>query len=145
MDLKYRSIKSIKIWIPLILFNVPILIIGYVTGGYPPVVIILSWVCVFMWAGCSIVLYHYFSIPAYTSDLQLLSLASLFLVVNPISNHPFLQGMMLYLMIFTAASIWYIYLDARIVSKAKFDLDSALNIPFMIPISCAIVTALLMG
>lgn len=141
LDWKHRDIQTHAIWIPLIFINSPFLWIGYLSGIYPIYLIIPSAIGIIAWG----ILTAVGILPG--GDFWFLSMVSIFMVINPKSGQPFIEAFSLYLMIFTAAAFWYIILDNLIINKKplKECLHIEKGLPFMIPISCAVIMALVMG
>lgn len=138
LDWKYRDIKTHKIWLPLLAVNLPFVIGGYLLGTYPAVLLIPAIAGVIAW----FLLERIGILPG--GDFVFLSLISLFVAINPISGNPFVLGFTIYLVVFTAASLWYILID-NLVNRHKFSLQIERGLPFLIPISCAFIFAVVMG
>jgi hypothetical protein len=139
LDWKYRDIKTHTIWLPLIAINLPILIAGYYTGNYPVPLIVISMVGMAAWFA----LMRFNILPG--GDFVFLSLISLFMVLNPTDGEPFMQAFSLYLVVFGAATFWYVFLDNLLI-KHKWSLEiESPGIPYLIPISCALIMAVVMG
>lgn len=133
LDWKYRDIGTHKIWLPLLAINIPALIAGYATNIYPwgliPVTILISlfWLAVFTrWKR--------------GADAWWLVWITMFAVINPLYNYIFVESFLVYLIIFTAAAYWAVWLDNRLVKHINgFEMEN--GIPFLIPISCAFIAA----
>jgi hypothetical protein len=139
LDWKYRDIKTHSIWIPLIAINLPTLIAGYCLGAYPLILVVPSLIGMVAWFA----LMRLNILPG--GDFVFLSLISLFMVINPIDGEPFTRAFAIYLVVFGAATFWYVFLDNLLI-KHKWSLDiESPGIPYLIPISCALITAVVMG
>jgi len=138
LDWKYRDIKSHKIWIPLAAINLPIWYYGFMFGAYPEILLWISIISIVVWGA----LMSKGIIPG--GDAWFLFWISLFMVLNPISGQPFMITFLFYLVGFTAASYFYVFLDNLLIKReASFNMERGL--PFLIPISCALITAVVMG
>ena len=130
LDWKYRDIRTHKLWLPLLAINIPVLAAGYITGLYPLVLLPLTCIISLGW----FMLFH-----KRGADCMWLILITMFAVVNPVTGSNFIQGFLMYLIIFTAATFWGIFLDNRLRKHINsFEMEN--GIPFLIPISCALIT-----
>lgn len=134
LDWKYRDIKTHKLWLPLIAVNIPVVTAGYITGLYDPVLLFITTIFSLAWFG---LLYRR------GADCVFLICITMFAVINPVSGTNFIQGFLLYLVIFTAATYWGILLDNRL-RKHIWSFDMTNGIPYLIPISCAFIAAVIM-
>ena len=131
LDIKYRNIVTHKIWLPLLAVNIPVLAAGYSTGTYPLVMLPLTLMMSFAWF---LLLHHR------GADCIWLICITTFAVIYPRTGTNFIQVFVMFLMIFTAASFWYVWLDNRLRRKVSgFSMEN--GIPFLVPISCAFVAA----
>jgi hypothetical protein len=131
LDLKYRDIGTHKLWLPLIAVNIPVLSAAYLTGAYPPVFLFLSVMISFAW----FLMFHHRG-----ADCMWLIMISMFAVIDPRSGTYILQPFLMYLFIFTAGTFWYVWLDNR-VRKGVGSFEMENGIPFLIPISLALIAA----
>lgn len=138
LDWKYRDIISHKLWLPLIAFNTPILLAGYATGTYPLILTAISFTAVFSWFMLT------FMERLNGADFVWLSLISIFMVVNPFTGQPFMLMFSFFLVGMTAATYWAIFVD-NLIMKRVLSLKMDGGIPFLIPISCALVLALVVS
>lgn len=137
LDWKHRDIGTHKIWLPLLAINIPVLIAGYATKIYPlgliPVTVLISlfWLVLFTrWKR--------------GADAWWLVWITMFAVINPLYNYIFVESFLVYLIIFTAAAYWAIWLDNRLVKHINgFEMEN--GIPFLIPISCAFVATVVIA
>lgn len=138
LDWKYRDIGSHKIWLPLIALNIPSLLAGYYISLYPPILIAISWCSIIAW----FTLLRVNILPG--ADFAFLSLISLFVILNPITGLPFMLMFSFFLVGFTAATFFYIFLD-NFFRNHTISLRIENGLPYLIPISCAFVAALFIG
>jgi hypothetical protein len=131
LDWKYRDIGTHKLWLPLLAINIPVIAAGYLTGYYPPILLILTTVLSFAW----FLLFH-----TKGADCVWLICITMFAVVHPVSGIAFIYPFLMYLVVFTAASIWWVVLDNRI-RKGAWKFEIANGVPYLIPISLAFITA----
>lgn len=129
LDIKYREIEH-HIWTPLILLNLPTIIISVISGNWipyiPGIVVSVVWY--------EAMRFHFFE----GADFLYLVWISVFFVYNPVSGH---WLMVLPFTIFLAAclvsSTFFVILYNLITGKgitSKYD-----KFPMMIPISAALV------
>ena len=142
LDYRYRDIGTHKIWLPLLLVNIPVLITGILIGTYEWNLIAIAIMGAIGWAiGYSLLAVRTHYIPG--ADFVYLALISLFIIVNPITDLPFWFMFSFYLVAWTAMFFGWIYLDNRIRNgirgRAAFQMER--GIPFLIPISLALITA----
>lgn len=143
LDWKYGDIRTHYIWLPLIAVNMPILCVLYYFGIYPPILFPISLIEVAAWFILWLIKIRGERIlPG--GDVIFLSLISMFLLVNPKDGISFFQYFGLYLLIFTAAGFWYIFLD-NLIRKHKISIRIEGGIPYLVLISAALITALVMG
>jgi hypothetical protein len=134
LDWKYRDIGTHAIWLPLLAVNIPVVSAAYLTGYYPPVLLFLTsmislaWFLIFYRKG---------------ADCAWLILITMFAVVHPVTGVALLYPFLMYLAIFTAAAIWWVFLDNR-VRKGMWAFDIENGIPYLIPISLALIAAVVM-
>jgi hypothetical protein len=140
LDYKHRDIGTHKLWLPLLAINIPVLVAGYLTGLYPPVMLALTLAFSLIWFA----LFRHRG-----ADCVWLICITMFAVLNPMKSEygaiggNFIQGFMLYLIVFTAATFWGIWLDNRFQKHINsFSMED--GIPFLIPISAAFVAAVVM-
>ena len=134
LDWKYRDIGTHKLWLPLIAINIPVLIAGYLTSLYPPIMLFISMMVGFAW----FLLFH-----RRGADCIFLICITTFAVVHPVTGANFIQPFLVYLIIFTAATFWGIWLDNRIRKHINnFEVDG--GIPYLIVISLALVMTVVM-
>ena len=143
LDWMYRDIKTHRLWVPLILVNVPILLTGYATGEYPLKLAAISAVSIALWF-----LLIWASLTWLgkrpNADFVWLSLISIFIVVNPFTRQPFMLMFSFFLVGMTAATYWAIFVD-NLIRKHILSLKMEYGIPYLIPISCALVLALVVS
>jgi len=131
LDWKYRDIGTHKLWLPLLAINIPVVSAGYLTGFYNPTLLILTIIFSIAWF-----LLFYRS----GADCVWLICITMFAVINPRTGMNFIQGFLMYLLIFTAATFWGIWLDNRFQKHINsFQMEN--GIPFLIPISAAFIMA----
>ena len=136
LDCKHRDIGTHKIWLPLLAVNMPVLFAGYLIGTYPIVMLMITAISATAW----ILLLHHRG-----GDAVWLACITLFVVVNPLSPESiFFETFLMYLIIFTAATFWYVWLDNRMRTKLP-GLTTKNGIPFLITISCALIAAIFLG
>ncbi len=138
LDWKYRDIKTHKIWLPLIAINIPILLTGYYTGLYPLVLAGVSSISIILWFA----LMRLNILPG--ADFVFLSLISLFMVLNPITGLPFILMFSFFLVGFTAAIFWGVFLD-NLIRNRRISLKIENGLPYLISISCALIIALVVA
>lgn len=135
LDWKHRDIGTHKIWLPLLAVNIPIVSAGYLTGFYPLTMLMLTATFSLAW----ILLLH-----KRGADAVWLSCITMIAVVNPLSNSLFIPAFLIYFVGYTAVTFWAVRLDNWVSwHKNSFEMEN--GIPFLIPISAAFVTALVMG
>ena len=143
LDWNYRDIGTNKLWIPLLVLNIPLLIFGYAIGLYPPVLALVSGISIALW----VILFGIFLLwldKRPSADFVWLCLISIFMVLNPFTGQPFMQMFTFYLVGMTAATYWWIFLDNLILNHV-LSLKMKNGIPYLIPISCALVLALVVS
>jgi hypothetical protein len=140
LDYKHRDIGTHKLWLPLLAINIPVVSAGYLTGLYNPIMLPITLAFSLTWFA---LLHHR------GADCVWLICITMFAVINPMKSGigtiggNFIQGFMMYLIIFTAATFWGIWLDNRIRRHVTgFSMEN--GIPFLIPISAAFVAAVVM-
>ena len=138
LDWKHHDIGSHAIWLPLIAINLPIVIAGYLLNLYPYPLSIISTIAVVLW----LIIMQADILPG--GDFMWLSLISLFMVRNPISGMPFMLMFSFYLVGMTAAAMFGVILDKRLRHQ-KISMAMLLEFPYMIPICCALIMAVVMG
>lgn len=150
LDWKYRSILSHKIWLPLLVLNLPISTYAFVTGIYPADLLPVITITIILWFILFCILMKS------GADFIWLSMITLFGVVNPIYGNILIEPFIFFLVIFTAATFWGLWLDKIINPHSgkyyswyyrdwikKVELQGE-RIPFIIPISVAFVVAVLL-
>ena len=143
LDWKHRDIGTHYLWLPLIAVNLPILCTGYYSRLYPPVFALISLIAVALWFGITISeIVPGGKLPG--ADFVWLSLISIFMVLNPMSGRPFMLMFSFYLVGMTLAAIFGVILDKRLQHE-KISWHTVLDFPYMIPICCALVLAVVMG
>ena len=138
LDWNYRDIRTHYIWLPLIAINIPVLIAGYVTGEYREILFLVSILGIIFWT----VLLTIKKLNG--ADYIWLSLISLFMVLNPVTGEAFMQMFSFYLIGMTAATYWAIFIN-NLIGKHIISLKMERGIPYLIPISCALIMAVVMG
>ena len=133
LDWKHRDIGTHKLWAPLLAWNIPIVSAGYLTGLYSPLMLILTLAFSLTWF---LLLKHR------GADCVWLICITMFAVINPRTGMNFIQPFLLYLIIFTAATFWGIWLDNRFHHIKGVYMTN--GIPFLIPISLAFIAAVVM-
>lgn len=134
LDYKHRDIGTHKIWLPLLAINIPVVSAGYLIGVYSPIMLALTVAFSITWF---LLLKHR------GADCVWLICITIFAVINPRTGMNFIQGFLMYLIIFTAATFWGIRLDNRFRRNIEsFNMEN--GIPFLIPISLAFVAAVVM-
>ena len=132
LDWKYRDIISHKLWLPLIAFNIPILLAGYATGTYSVNLALISFIAVILW------FMLVFMDKLEGADFVWLSLISIYIPLNPFTGQPFMLMFSFFLVGMTAATYFGIFMD-NLMQKHILSLEMKRGIPFLIPISCALV------
>lgn len=143
LDWKHRDIGTHKLWLPLLAINIPVVSAAYLTGLYSPIMLPLTLAFSLVW------LYLFRKRMA---DGAWLICITMFAVINPRTGMNFIQPFLMYLIIFTAATFWGIWLDKRIrkpdplnvVTRSWSDFKMKNGIPFLIPISLAFIAAVVM-
>jgi hypothetical protein len=138
LDWKYRDIISHQLWLPLAAFNTPLLIAGYATGLYPLPLALISIIGVSLWFILLLIK------KLNGADFMWLSLISVFIPLNPFTGQPFMLMFSFFLVGMTAATFWYIFID-NLLRKRVLSLRMPGGIPYLIPISCALVLALVLA
>lgn len=134
LDWKYRDIGTHKIWLPLVAWNIPVVVAGYLTGLYSPVMFGLTVMFSLAW---------FMMLRHRGADCVWLICITMFAVINPIHGGNFIQPFLIYLIVFTAATFWGIWLDNRMRKHINsFEMEN--GIPFLIPISTAFIMAVVM-
>lgn len=135
LDWKHRDIGTHKIWLPLLALNIPVLAAGYYTGLYPLLYLLLTALISLAWF---FLLYHR------GADCIWLICITMFAVISPITGYNVIQTFLVYLIIFTAATFWGIWLDNRIRHHVSgFEMEN--GIPYLIVISLAFIAAVVVG
>jgi uncharacterized membrane protein YGL010W len=138
LDWKYRDIITHSLWVPLVVINVPVLLAGYATGLYPPDLAAISTIAVILW----FILMRKGILPG--ADFVWLSMISVFMVVNPFTSQPFMLMFSFFLVGMTAATFWGIFVD-NLIRKHTMSIRIENGLPYLIPISCALVLALVVS
>ena len=138
LDWKYRDISDPRLWLPLIAFNIPIIIAGYAIGTYPSILAAISLIAVILW----ILLVLLDKLEG--ADFQWLSLISVFIPLNPFTGQPFMLMFSFFLVGMTAVTYFGIFMD-NLMQKHILSLEMKRGIPFLIPISCALILALVVS
>jgi len=135
MDWKHRDIGTHKIWLPLLALNLPVWVAGYITGLYPLALLGATVVFSIVWF---MLMYRR------GADCVWLICITMFAVINPVTHTNLIQPFVVYLIIFTAATFWGIWLDNRIRYRINsFSMDH--GIPYLIVISLAFLAAVVVG
>lgn len=140
LDWKYRDIKTHTLWIPLLLINIPVLIAGYASGIYPPTISIISIFSIALWTLLILISLEWLG-KRPNADFVWLCLISIFMVLNPFTGQPFMLMFSFFLVGMTAATYFGIFMD-NLMQKHILSLEMKRGIPFLIPISCALIFAL---
>ncbi|MCK9591367.1 MAG: hypothetical protein M0Q91_05090 [Methanoregula sp.] len=143
LDWKYRDIFSHKLWLPLIAFNIPLLLAGYATGTYPPTLALISGIGIILWIVLIGISLGWLG-KRPNEDFVWLCLISIFMVVNPFNGQPFMSMFSFFLVGMTAAAYWAVFVD-NVVRKHVLSLRMENGIPYLIPISCALILALVVS
>jgi len=143
LDWKYRDIKTHYLWVPLLVLNIPLLVFGYATGIYPWVLALVSVFGIALWTGLFLGFLIWLD-KRPSADFVWLCLISIFMVLNPFTGAPFMQMFTFYLVGMTAATYWAIFLDNLILNHV-LSLKMENGIPYLIPISCALILALVVS
>lgn len=146
LDIKYRDVFSHAIWLPAVAINIPPTILLFYLGVYQWWTVMLSIIGVAFW-------YLTMRLNIINgADFVYLSLIFIFVVVNPITGHLMFLPYMIFLIVWMAASMWYIFLKNKkdaAINKTKISIFKALTIkgglPMMIPISLAFLSAVVFG
>jgi len=140
LDWKYRDIGTHKLWLPLLAVNVPVVAACYLTGVYPTLLLPITLAAGVVWILCVFTpILH-----KKGADALWLAFISIFAVINPISHSVLLMPFLMYLVGFTAVTYWAIVLDNH-MNRHIWSFKMNNGVPFLIPISCAFVTALVVG
>lgn len=134
LDWKHRDIGTHALWLPLLAVNIPVLTAGYLTGYYPPILLLLTFTVALAW----VMLFY-----RKGADCAWLIMITMFLPVHPVTGIAFLYPFLMYLSIFTFGSFWFVFLDNRI-QKGKWSFEMDRGIPYLIPISLAFIAAVVM-
>lgn len=135
LDWKHRDIGTHNLWLPLLAVNIPILAACYWLGTYPIEMLLITALMAVAW----LLLLH-----KRGADAVWIACITMFVVVSPISGYLFALPFLMYLIGYTAVTFWAIYLDNRLHRGIR-SFSTENGIPFLIPISCAFITALVMG
>jgi len=131
LDWKHRDIGTHKLWLPLLAINIPVTAAAYLTGLYSPMLLILTLSFSIAW---------FWLLKHRGADCVWLICITMFAVINPLTGVKLFQPFLMYLIIFTAATFWGVWLDNRIRKHTNsFTMEN--GIPFLIPISLAFVFA----
>ena len=133
LDWKHRDIGTHKLWLPLLAINIPVVSAGYLTGLYSPTMLLLTLAFSIAWF---LLLKHR------GADCVWLICITMFAVINPRTGMNFIQPFVMYLIIFTAATFWGIWIDNRFHHIKGLYVEN--GIPFLIPISLAFIAAVVM-
>ena len=133
LDYKHRDIGTHKLWLPLLAWNIPVVAAGYLTGLYPPTMLMLTLAFSITWF---LLLKHR------GADCVWLICITMFAVINPRTGMNLIQPFVMYLIIFTAATFWGIWMDNRFHHIKGLYVKN--GIPFLIPISLAFIAAVVM-
>jgi hypothetical protein len=152
LDIRYRDIFSHAIWLPAIIINGIFFVAAFNTGVYAWWTVALSLVGVVFWYAAML-----FGI-INGADFVYLALINVFAIYNPISGYLMYLPLMVFLFIWMGLSIWYIFAknirDGLVNGMTPKDaLIRALlrgttvdrGFPMMVPISLALLCALLFG
>ena len=138
LDIKYRDIFSHMIWLPAAIINIPLAIILVNGGIYTWWMGLLEIIAVLFWFLMMVLKI------INGADYMYLTLISTFVVINPITNHLMLLPFMIFLIVWMALSMWYIFLkNKRDGIKPALYIEGGL--PMMIPISLALFSAVVFG
>ena len=133
LDWKHRDIGTHKLWLPLLAINIPVVSAGYLTGLYSPTMLLLTLSFSIAWF---LLLKHR------GADCVWLICITMFAVMNPRTGMNLIQPFVMYLIIFTAATFWGIWIDNRFHHIKGVWVKN--GIPFLIPISLAFIAAVVM-
>ena len=133
LDYKHRDIGTHKIWLPLLAINIPVVSAGYLAGLYSPIMLLLTLTFSLAWF---LLLKHR------GADCVWLICITMFAVMNPRTGMNLIQPFVMYLIIFTAATFWGIWIDNRFHHIKGVWVKN--GIPFLIPISLAFIAAVVM-
>ena len=136
LDWKHRDIGTHKLWLPLLAWNIPVVSAGYLTGLYSPVMLALTLAFSIAW----FLLFTSKYLPG--ADCVWLICITMFAVINPRTGMNFIQPFVMYLIIFTAATFWGVWIDNRFHHVKGVWVKN--GIPFLIPISLAFIAAVVM-
>jgi hypothetical protein len=160
LDIRYRDIFSHLIWVPAIVINGIFTVWFFLIGTYQWWTLALSLVGVIFW----FVAMRFGIING--ADFVYLALINLFVVFNPISGHLMYLSIMICLAIWTGLAIWYIFtenlkkevfsnraqncqspreLHLALIRTFRKGISVENGFPMMIPISLALITAVLIG
>lgn len=134
LDWKYRDIKSHLIWIPLLVVNLPVLVYGFLVGTYTTNIIPVMLVAILLWFILFIV---YMKKGA---DFMWLTMITAFGVINPIYRNLILEPFIFFLLVFTVATFWGIWLDNKVRTKLP-GFTTKYGIPYLVVISAALVAS----
>jgi hypothetical protein len=144
-DLKWREIPGLW-WVPLWVVNVPVMLYLYGTGFYPLYALPISLVMV----GIFWVMHHLDHIQG--ADTIWLWSISLFFVVNPLGMWPHGPEQFVFylylmaMMIFTAPALFFLNLWRGHTGSIREMMGGiAGGVPLILPISAALVLAVVMG
>ena len=133
LDYKHRDIGTHKLWLPLLAWNIPVWAAGYLTGLYSSTMLLLTLSFSIAWF---LLLKHR------GADCVWLICITMFAVMNPRTGMNLIQPFVMYLIIFTAATFWGIWIDNRFHHIKGVWVKN--GIPFLIPISLAFIAAVVM-
>jgi hypothetical protein len=126
-----------------LVLNIPLLVLGYATGIYPSILALVSLFGIALWVGLFLIFLFWLD-KRPSADFVWLCLITIFMVLNPFTGQPFMQMFTFYLVGMTAATYWAIFLDNLILNHV-LSLKMKNGIPYLIPISCALVLALVVS
>jgi hypothetical protein len=134
LDWKYRDIKSHLIWIPLLVCNLPILVNGFLTGLYPTNIIPVMLVTIALWFVLFIICMKK------GADFMWLTVTTVFCVINPVYGNLFIEPFIFFLVVFTVATFWGIWLDNKVRTHLP-GFATKYGIPYLVVISAAFVAS----
>jgi hypothetical protein len=134
LDWKYRDIKSHLIWLPLLVVNLPILVYGFLTNLYPTNILPVLALAILFW-------FILFGVNMRKgADFGWISIITLFGVINPIYGNLMFEPFIYFLIIFTAATFWGIWLDNKLRTKLP-GFTTKNGIPYLVVISLALIAS----
>lgn len=118
----------------MLVFNLPIMVYGFWAGLYPTNIIPVMLVAITLWFVLFVVRMKK------GADFMWLTMITAFCIINPIYGGLFLEPFIFFLLVFTVATFWGIWLDNRVRTKMP-GFATKNGIPYLVVISAALVAS----